>query len=1583
MDIETLIQNLAKPKSYADQNLHIDTLVAILDEYLNGVEPKSVYEHGIILLKNCYKYKINELYTLQLRKEALSGEDAKEKRKFLISTNPRRKHTYDEYGKRIPVPLRPMNVKELYNELQEQLNWFALNVGLMEGICQTDLRNLEELDEIYPENLSNKGLLELLKTIVSFVLELAKNSKKNLSSLHQFLSHELSFEQKCHDDIQEIDYMDVSNISRQLQSAIRAYHSFLEKQSCRDDKNAAEALRITSQLAFCCYENSLKHHLRKWISRLVEIGEMDHSDLAAIIEFKTPIGRKMDIDDLINKYDEVFNFAVKNPSIGIPSIVWDRVLLREGWKTNNSVKHFGSVPSSAQKLESQIKEIIRFVQVAVLSGECHPDFESILLKEQTSSDEIIATLDDPEWNEFQSMCGNFDSDSYHYIIVVPAEFQPEGFGRILGHAWDMVIDMDPATETNGLLHKYQQIYSQLIPSRVPGKNIDEFLPTAPPYWIRGNGFADIPDSICDNSRRWDMRYGQYFKNIFVKFHSRYTRPLKIIYMPGLEENIHFSIMRSAIQAFSNDEGSDTYGVEQILMDNHFLAEEFDVTSIALTDISLEKVLKGISSLNTDSFNIQNCSFPGIKNNQTVDNSLELEDFCEPVYLSLGQNSNDACPDVRDFYRGARKISWRELALRKDLLHDSYQNEIWPELKRIIAESETPFFTIGYKPGYGGTTLLRRIAWDMHTDYPTLIIHRYLPVCVQRLQALRSKFETVGRLVLLIDSNDMSIADAERLFNDLRINTVPAAIIYLKRRERRHSSEKETFELKNLNKNEIHQMVDRLIDAGIENECRSNLERKRLQPPKDEMERTPFGLAMYAFDKEFVGFNSYVRNFLKEPMQKMYHEFLLYIALYNRIGDGAALDVEFFAYHMDGAKTGNDAIRLLSEKDAFRNMVVFQNSGKLSTCKMRYPGIAEEILKQLTNPNSPQTVNYLELSRYIQKFIHATCIRGHNSNLEDYLKRLLIDRENDIFEGRDSFSRTILDIGHEGGRNWTESGTVAARLVLKTLAECYPDNPHFAGHYGRFLSDCEGNFSEALKVLDRAISACHDSSDCTLLHMKGTIYCRLADRCMQNIRGIKSSGGDPSQEIGVLREWIAQAHSLFESVRCYGASGVTGMLSDIKLCINVIEMGKMIENVDTEIFFQQHINDWYSDLLDRANNLFEECEKYVEYMNPEERKKYESLVNSIMLINKSSHDCISYFEGKIKEEMSPNRIVLRRHLARIYATQASRDHWGKSSIQKTDAYLRIMDLMNDNIQEDPMNTANYRQWFNAALKSKSENEDLVNEALIKVNQWLDVDEQDSQAQLYRYMLTFLRAAIEKDTAAENRLKEYRQKLQQSASRYIARNTDAKFILTHGRGLQCLSSQLFDMKDFDEAKKILLPVVGRLDRKKGRSEATIRSYGAEVFFNPLHTDGAIRDDHFESKALVTYGVLFTYDGIRAHDATVELQTISQSQVSLSAGQSVRCSVRQRLNNQLVLSIHGSAELVKLDIRDLSDPYSEDNIPAVMTDLDVILKYRTTIHYESNSSWGWVGTMVDEPSQISDKPLLNDPALLEYMKKHFDSQ
>ena len=1582
MNIQQALNKLSSATMYVKTQSLPEIMEAIVEQYHSIGISEELYAHVRTFLHVCIQCKLVKLYTRRKQSGHLSHDEARKKESFCVDLPYH--YGYDNNGRwtKIQPPPRPMTYAELYKELQEQVTLVDSNPSAKGPALKTDIAYLKDLAETLPKNISYAGFLIILQATASLVLETQDKAAENFPVLVAFLTEELTIDQKLEDQSIASSFKDPHSTTTKLSIAINNYRKYLEAQACRDTAAATPHLCTACVFFGIAYELGMKYYLSQWTPLLVASGKRTAADMDIVNNLTDTNADFLKYNQLKQLFLDTHTDAHADPVLQAPAIEADWALLDKGWGNYNRTKHIGAIPP-AQELGVQIKELARLICTIIPNCDRIREFKDFYAELPSEKSVIPAMEENPQpaiedsgWLEFSQICGGFDYDNYHYVLVAPAQLQVVSIGRLLAMPWDMIIDMNPASEKDGLMSMYQLLRGKSVTARTPGRVFEEFVPIASPYWIRGNGIFDDSATICSNYRTWALRYGQHFRSIFQKFHTKYTSPVKVIYLPGLDADIQAEIMKEVSFAFSNLDGTDTYGVEQILMGNHELIEAFESTAMHCSSLPLETMLENLAKTSSIVNDYQRCSFPGMAPNQELDPSMELEDFCDPVHLNLGTNTADQATDVRDFYRGARKITWRELALRKDLPRDCYQDTILPGLKRRIAEAENSFFTIGYRPGHGGTTLLRRIAWDLHNTYPTLIIQRYFQGCARRLLSLRNA--TAGKLVLLIDSNDMTYADANHLFDDLRLESIPAVIIFLMRRERAVNTE--TYTLDCLNQNEISQMVHQLISVGLEDVCKRKLERMLMHPILDESERTPFCLSMYAFDKDFEGFRSYVRNFLNESMQDTYRKLLLYIALSNRASNGHGLDLMFLASFIEGATTVKCAEQLLCQKSAFSNLVTFRKETKATFCKMRYSGIAEEVLLQLTTPaQDANAINYYVVADYIRSMIEeAAAIPGENKNLEDFFQSLLIDRDFGNYEDRETFAPIILAICREGSQNLhndTDGGINAARLVMETLAKYYPYNAHFVAHYGRFISEKCGRYEEALVTLDKALSVGDSDYDSRLLHMKGTIYFRMLD---QDIKEILNTENNPNADRSFYFQRLFQrfdrAQELFEQVRQSGTAGITGMLSNIKMCISIINLGKRLEKLDTDMFFQKHIQklDRYRILLDRANSLFEECETYADYMSSADKLSYTNIQLDIRSIRQSRGDCIAFYEDRLKDMGAEDRPMLRRHLARVYDSYSQLDEHKNNSAQRAAACHRIMELMSDNILDDPSNTANYRQWFRAAFNSNNGEESLVDDALSYVNQWQDYDEKDPQAHLYRYMLTFLRA-LDGETAAEARLHMHR-KAMQEASWQLSNKTDAKFILTHGTGLQRLKPLMFNMSSEEEARKYLLPISGHLS---ARNHHIIHSYSAEVYFNAFHTK-AITDKDFQSEAHVTFGLVFSYDGPRAHNATVQLQIVHQSVIPLCVGKLVRCSILQLTDNYLILSIHGYADKAKLMLSDLAEPYSEDNLPVLMTDLDVCIKANTEITYHGNTTLGWLVTM--QSNGAADdmyKPLAGNEVLQSYLK------
>lgn len=83
-------------------------------------------------------------------------------------------------------------------------------------------------------------------------------------------------------------------------------------------------------------------------------------------------------------------------------------------------------------------------------------------------------------------------------------------------------------------------------------------------------------------------------------------------------------------------------------------------------------------------------------------------------------------------------------------------------------------------GFGGTTLSRQIAWDLHLSHPVLLVHHYDPnQFVQRIRQLYDQHCRMGML-LIADENDLTASELENIEKDSLILDRPLALLIVKR-----------------------------------------------------------------------------------------------------------------------------------------------------------------------------------------------------------------------------------------------------------------------------------------------------------------------------------------------------------------------------------------------------------------------------------------------------------------------------------------------------------------------------------------------------------------------------------------------------------------------------------------------------------------------------------------------------------------------------------------------------------------------------------------------------------------------------------
>jgi hypothetical protein len=1372
------------------------------------------------------------------------------------------------------------------------------------------------------------------------------------------------------------DYKKTTLVARELISAIEHYKRFEMFNAGEDIDNATSNLKEAGTLAYQAIEHAYKNVIHYYYKYKLDRKEITQSQFDSYTSFMSlrPRGKTANHFVLKNKFCELY-----------PSHTVDiELIFRGSHDSNNGPKHDAKVPNPTD-LKVQLGEMIKFFKKYISADEDYPALVDTTLGEEYA------------WLEFRNDFDDF-SDSFQYVLVAPPfSFETKTLiSNIFCLNWDLIIDFDPASDEKGLKNVYENSY-KIAPVTRTLNYVDShksFIRSLSPHWIMANGFYDQEDTMVDNYRKWWKKYGQNLKDTIRKFRNTYAKPVKMVLLPGLGEDYLQSILTSCADAFTAEDSEgeiNTTDIDIALLEGEAVCLNIDEDFIKRTTLTVSEFLlrlgTRISSVITETIAK---TVPGLALETGMPQDLysKLEEFCEVVYIGI--EKDDSPNDVKEFYNGTRPISWYELAHHKDLERTIYTKEYYKKLSEIMESRPRTFYSCCYRPGFGGTTQLRRIAWDFHEKYPTIIINRYSDEDISYLKQLYDLSKST--LLILVDSNFINISTARSISTDLKSENISHNVLFMNRNDSLRNAEKNSlFILPELSENEeIPVLVELLQPYALNELCETRINSFITNPSKCE-EKSPFYVALSTFDEEFKGIRQYVRNFIISLSADL-RKFLVFIALAEYVNK--PLDVQYFGNII----RNDDVVDFLSESGAFRTLVSFTKMpNRLTYCKIKYSAFGREILKQASVGFSDKemiSIQFLNLTDMIVEFIEMSRPNPltRNNNVVDFLREMLITRKADSDAQKPIFApmiQNIIDTNTYLGV-LSQEGQNAISIIFHKLVEVYPEDSHFRAHLARYLCYIEKAYKPAINLLNEAIEIDADESivqDPLLLHMKAMVYSAyITQKVIPEIK--KQHQLDPEgsavedEMFAELKSNLKTAQELFGDVREMN-SGIAGHISDIKLCLSIIDLGKALDGTDTATFLEKHHNDWYLNLVDRANNLFEDCKELKDELDEEDKERIDDVDRQLKTIREGISATIAMYTQYLDESPDYKRPYIRRYLARAYGERTL-----KSNSQEDWGY--IAELMTDNMRDDPSNPCNIRVWFNAILHIKSNNTDeTLRQAIIRLNEWVTISD-NVEAHFYRYVLTFIQA-IEGITDAESRLPGYLIKLKALSNNMLNRTSFHYWLGKTGSGIERLiPDNKFPRNDVAKAKNMLEYLRGRISPKyKNETHAYITAYKTDIFFSPDATDQKVNAKNIN--APVTFGIGFSFDGPRAYNSSVELnlgdETVERVKLeSLGYGVYVKCEVLKNNEvNYITVRILGYNVEGGIEIRSLAEPFSDLKRPCIGQVLDaMILNEKRVISRGGTYRSVWALTMKSEKQsdEIHSEPAFKQK-LREYSETHFQDK
>lgn len=850
-------------------------------------------------------------------------------------------------------------------------------------------------------------------------------------------------------------------------------------------------------------------------------------------------------------------------------------------------------------------------------------------------------------------------------------------------------------------------------------------------------------------------------------------------------------------------------------------------------------------------------------------AMNLAEVFDVLYDDVGEVPPDtADSELSDFYHGGT-ASWSVFSYGQSCLlmrkneYEKNLDEIRDTLKHIPEAHivSQKIFNLIHAPGIGGSTLLRQIGWDLHKEYPVLLIRRY----DSRIKNLvRQLYDDRKKGILLLA--DESVSDIARLKDDICTLDRACALIVSGRKDYLSIGKKE--------RKILFQAITDSGEKSLRNRFKeySSLATEELnkkdqnydsfiETNRSEM-RCPFMIGLYYQDVNFNGIEAYIKQLMDAVRDEREVKIMAMLALcdsYGQIGLPKILVDQYLNIPISGNYLGFYPYA----KSAFLFSRGFD--GNVDIYRSKHYLISNELLEQCSKRlfNSTSKSSLTDLSQLLIDTVFSM-YKAHPSEVyQEILERVFIDKSGN----QDKFSRLILDIATPIFRKdvleylTTQFNSLVESSDPDEANELYRMTAHFYGHLGRLCANRDyglDNPQAAKLYCEKAVSLMEESSqehpDPLIYHMLGEARKSLLQKQWNNLAGNRPSENEYSlyeRELDVIR-------SIFDQAAQYGSADYA-IVSEIGMYTQYLRKVYLWKDITkpehiTRLTTQQAAyREEIEELLEQSSTmeLDERSWRYLQELDNEYRAH-------IMLSHYGS--AIQYYEnllaqlsgyaGKDLEIQDARRGLITARLANYYDKVKKKQ--GNYVAMEAKELISILTLLEEVLGQsiDPSNyrqrnqrISSYDRWFHLA-KMKGSGRTLV-KALRYAERWMELDNQchsnDPRPYYYYYVCSKL-CALAGNKIDNNKMEASRITCYKLAQGRYQTET-IRDVLVRGTELEQLIDMRFAGRDISEylqsAAAIPLVLEGVFDRvsaNKGyiKLRSPIQWVGTEVKFT-LGTKG----------------------------------------------------------------------------------------------------------------------------------------------------
>lgn len=1208
----------------------------------------------------------------------------------------------------------------------------------------------------------------------------------------------------------------------------------------------------------------------------------------------------------------------------------------------NGYKHDGTQPDSSAYVQT-LNELYNFIITLILDDNSKSKLRGLTDNYPNS------------WEELFISCEYFSPNtSRRYILLTDCVESMDNIRNLFKINWDMVLDLSYKDE-DGRQDIFDQYISLTDRKTVIKKYLCDFyaedsMPVSTQtYWIKINGRENAvkQTEMIRDDKHLATAVRRSFPRLLAAFAREYDLNIELIVL-GCS---FFTRTASSILQIFDDTYSDTGELKV-----HFLdCDNVPLRNSIVNGVLLDRDTCKFYKLPLDDFAREIAASVGEYNKVSdggfylpgnsfieYDTYEAMKSYLELVYIGIEKDCDPTTKQQRglNFLQGNVKADWDIVCDDNYVVPQNNEISMRDEIIRHIQDGSRFIYNVEYEAGLGGTTFMRKMAYLLHDDFPTIVLNRYIEndVASTLWEIYR---RTLKGLIIFIDSNSISYAETLKLQKELLKNyQFSFVIVFLARSQEKLSVNRH---LSRLNYSQCKKMHDNLHPFIDNSACERNLLEciERTKSVQMSEEALPFVLAMYAFNENFKGISDYVRHSL-EPLNSVEREIILTLALAD-YGANYKVSGQYI-------KTvyGNKVFRkMLTNSAAVAPLVrvILDSSGKKRSFQMKYSLFTREVLVYLSGGKN---LSFLKLADSIIDIIknsHKDIYAETDEETIKLLNKLFIERGGNQTENelniKGVYSPLITHLVDESGKNNTNQYDNSGNLVvniLKTLADIYPDQPHFAGHLARYYFYSDQNFDLGFQVITEAIqnaSNIERYSMGSLLHIKAMGYSARIQRqhlpAIRNAMDHARKTGEYREDVLLIAELVKKirtdrmlAIEIFEEAKKETTSRFASNIAECEMTLQILTVFDLLRTWCAERSLDEIVAEKEQlEMHDRVDNLIEDSEHRLQ------GSKGESDYNNVDLLKRIKEQrTFSQAKGEELKKICKQLIetgtsdmskVARRELARLLYQDVQDNLY---SAENQDQLREIVAMMEENIENDPSNNANFRIWFNALRALETERETISTEldrVFAKLEKWTSVENTSVDAYYYKYIVKFIQAfeegVLDTSDKVQSELNDLLRDLQNASEDALKATIPFEWFSDYGIGLRRLipNSELNRMTKTNIIST-LHPFLGYLPNKESFNTRTafISFVKQKVYFNPQSVIDRI-SSNMENQ-YVDFGVGFTYSGLRAyHDTIICHRGVINSvkKVIPKAGERVKVKVLGA-NSSYVKTEIVNSNGVKCDVR-----------------------------------------------------------------------